>query len=64
MLNSTVGDPLAESLCSVAFADAYHSSRGNSSWSDLQISEREVFLRRATDYMAVYSRKWAGVRAE
>lgn len=56
------GDPLAESLCSVAFADAYHLSMGGASWAALMISEKEVFLRRATRFMGIYSGKWAGVR--
>lgn len=56
-------DPLAESLCSVAVADTYHAARGNNVWIALGVTEKEVLLRRATDYATqTFRRKWAGVR--
>lgn len=52
----------AESLCSVAQADAYHAGRANAQWALLTTLEKEAALRRATDYMTVYRLKWKGVR--
>jgi hypothetical protein len=54
----------AESLCSVAFANAYHSNRGNAAWSALGSDPvREQLLRKATDYMEqMYREQWAGHR--
>ena len=54
----------AESLCSVAVADAYHLVRGNSAWDLLDnTDEKEPALRKATDYMiAAYRDRWDGVR--
>jgi len=51
----------AESYASVAFAAAYHASRGNSTWDD--VDDPEVALRKATDYMeATYRLKWKGYK--
>jgi len=54
----------AESLCTVAVADAYHSARGNTAWDALDnTDDKEPALRKATDYMtAVYRDRWEGVR--
>lgn len=53
----------AESLCSVAAADAYHSARGNSAWAALATDAKEQALRRATDYIGqVYGNRWMGIR--
>ena len=57
------GDSTAESLCSVAFADALHSDRGNTAWAALTTAVKEQSLRKATDYMAqAYGSRWAGYR--
>lgn len=55
----------AESFCTVAFADSYHSNRGNSSWAAIATeAEKEALLRKATDYMEeVYRLRWLGYRA-
>lgn len=54
--------PDAESLCSVAYATAYHAKRGNAAWAALASDDlREQALRKATDYMEqVYRERWAG----
>lgn len=52
----------AESLCSVAQADTYHAARGAAAWAALTPDAKEQALRRATDYMAVYSPRWKGER--
>jgi hypothetical protein len=53
----------AESLASVAAADAYHASRGNVSWAGAMTADKENALRRATDYMSqMYRTKWKGRR--
>ncbi len=53
----------AESFCSVADADTYHSNRGSSLWETLLEEEKEQALRRATDYMEqAYGDSWAGYR--
>lgn len=54
----------AESFCSVAFATAYHASRGNAAWAALASdTEREQKLRMATDYIeAFFGSRWAGLR--
>jgi hypothetical protein len=54
----------AESMASVADADAHHAARGNSLWATITTEEKEQALRRATDYMAeMYRTKWKGRRA-
>lgn len=53
----------AESYASVAFADAYHLARANSSWAELDNTAKEANLRKATDYIeAVYAGEWQGMR--
>jgi hypothetical protein len=55
--------PDAESWCSVAHADQYHSSLGNDEWGALSISVKEQTLRKGTNYlMQEYGMKWAGYR--
>ena len=54
----------AESFCDVAYADAYHASRGTAeaSWVDLDTEVKEQCLRRATDAMLqMYRGRWKGV---
>lgn len=55
----------SEAYCSVAFATAFHSARGNAAWIDLASDTvREALLRKATDAMlALYRERWKGVRA-
>lgn len=55
-------DAGAESLCSVADADAYHAARGAAAWAALTPDAKEQALRRATDHMAVYAHRWKGER--
>lgn len=56
----------SESYCSVAFADQYHSDRGNFDWSgtdDASVAAKEQALRRSTDYMMqAYRTRWIGAR--
>lgn len=53
----------AESLCSVATADAYHVSLGNSSWIFLSAAVKEQCLRKATAFMSgKYRARYGGVR--
>lgn len=52
----------AESLCSVATADAYHLSIGNNDWLFLAEMVKEQCLRKATAYMAKYRSKYTGLR--
>lgn len=54
----------AESYCSVAFADNYHTGQGRElEWSDLDDEVKEQALRRATIYMiGEYRMRWAGYR--
>lgn len=44
------GLPTAESYASVAFADAYHTAFGNTTWTGAD-SEKEIALRKATQYL-------------
>lgn len=49
----------AESYISVTEADLYHANRGNASWSLLSTTEKEIALRKATEYLdATYC--WKG----
>lgn len=57
------GLPDAESFCSVDYADAYHLARGHDAWSDLSVPDKEIALRKATDYMTgEYAGRWSGYR--
>ena len=52
----------AESLCSVATADAFFSNRGNTAWAALTTAAKEQSLRKATDYMGSrYLDRWKGL---
>jgi len=56
--------PGAESYCSVAAADAYHSGRANATWAGLDQATKEANLRKATEYMvSIYRQRWKGLRA-
>lgn len=62
-LNTTAGDPAADSYASVADADAYFTARGNTSWSAAITGDKEIALRKATAYLDnQYARYWCGVR--
>lgn len=53
----------AESLCSVAAADAYHVSIGNASWIFLSEAVKEQCLRKATAFMTGrYRARYSGAR--
>lgn len=52
----------AESLCSVAVADARHTALGNTAWTGAD-AVKEAALRRATQYMMQrYRTQWKGTR--
>lgn len=51
----------ADAYVSLADANAYHLSMGNSAWAALSDANKEIYIRRATQYMdAMYS--WRGER--
>lgn len=53
----------AEAYIDAAYADTYHSNRGNEAWGALTVPQKEAAIRRATDYMGeAYRLKWAGKR--
>lgn len=53
----------SESYASVADADAYLGARGYTDWTDLTEGQKEIALRKATDYMVqVYRLRWKGDR--
>lgn len=57
------GRPNAESYASVAEADAYHAARGGVAWAALIMTEKEVKLRLATDYLQQrFGGRWNGYR--
>lgn len=52
----------AESFASVAFANTYHTNRGNALWTGTD-AVKEAALRKATDYIqAKYHDRWDGFR--
>lgn len=54
----------ADSYVSVAEADAYHASRGNTLWAAITLERKEQLLRRASDYLTnTYYGGWIGVAA-
>lgn len=63
IVETGTADSTAESLGSVAFADTYHSDRGNSAWAALTTPVKEQSLRKATEYMfQIFNHRWAGYR--
>jgi hypothetical protein len=55
----------SETLCSVAYADAYHLARGCDPWFDVKmtVAKKEEALRRASDYFEqVYGQNFQGTR--
>lgn len=52
----------AESFASVAFADSYHDKLGNTLWAALTTGQKEILLRRATNYIqGLYASSFVGV---
>lgn len=53
----------SESFCSVAEANTYHASYGNTAWTGEDETEREIHLRIASQYMeAKFAKRWKGRR--
>jgi len=62
-LNTTPGDPAADSYTSVAEADAYFSARGEATWTGTTTA-KENALRRGTTYLDnAYRTKYVGITA-
>lgn len=63
IVESGNGDSTSESYISVADANVFHSSRGNTDWEDIDTPDKESALRRATDFMQqIYRMRWKGTR--
>ncbi len=61
-LNSTAGDPTAESYFAVADADTYFSSRGVAAWAAATVTEKEQAARKGTSYLDnAYRERWKGI---
>lgn len=55
----------AESFCSIADATSYHAKYGNEAWLSQPDSEREIHLRRATQFLeAEFRGRWKGIRVK
>lgn len=53
----------ANSYITVAYADTYHSNRGNAAWATLTTTVKEQLLIKSTDYIEqVYRLRWLGYR--
>ena len=53
----------SESYASVLDADIYHNNRANQIWTDLDTTDKEASLRKATDFMlGRYRMRWLGRR--
>ena len=64
VVETGTGDPAAESYISVAEADAYFESVGETSWGSKPYGQKETALRRATNYIGeTYQLRWKGCRA-
>jgi hypothetical protein len=50
ILETGTGSATSETLCSVAYADSWHSLRGCAPWASLNTEQKEQALRRASDY--------------
>ena len=58
------GLPNADSYVSVDEADAYHAAHGNLTWAGLEVEQKEILLRRATDYITyIFGPSFIGTRA-
>lgn len=61
-LNTTSGDPNADSYAAVADADAYWSARGDAVWPAAQTGDKEANLRKATAFLDnAYRGRWIGI---
>lgn len=57
------GVPVANSYITEAYADTYHSDRGNTAWSDFTSPEQEAALIRASEYIDKrFGRRFRGLR--
>jgi hypothetical protein len=57
--------PDADSYVTIAYADAYHSARGNVAWAAKTAADKEAALRKATDHMGqTYRALWKGYRKD
>lgn len=64
-VESGAGLPDSESYASVAQSDDYHGKRGNSAWAALTNDQKEIALRKATDFITQsYRQRWKGYRAK
>lgn len=53
----------AEAYCDVAYADKYHTDRGELVWPALDVALKEAYLRKATDFLTQrYRALWLGYR--
>lgn len=60
-LNSTPGDPAADSYAALVFADSYFTKRGEDTWTGTD-AVKENALRRGTTYLEnQYRDKWRGI---
>lgn len=58
------GKPDAESYCSVSDADKYFADRGVTEWASRAAEQKEIALRKATDYIELrFSDKFIGFKA-
>lgn len=63
IVETGAGSATSETLCSVAYADAYHLARGCAPWATLTTAQKEEALRRASDYFEqVYGQRFNGER--
>lgn len=64
IVENGTGLATAESYASVAEADLYHSNLGNTAWAPLTTTQKEQYLRQATNHMTQrYRTRWKGWRA-
>ena len=62
-LDTTVGGLNADSYVSLAYALAYHASKGNAAWAAATDTNRETALRRATTWLdGTYRQQFSGYR--
>lgn len=63
-VESGAGAADSDAYISVAFADNFHSVRGNALWGTMSEPEKEQAIRRATDHLSrAYRERWKGCRA-
>lgn len=65
IVETGVGFPDSDSYASVTQADTYHANRGNTSWAALTTPQKEIALRKATDFITQsYRQRWKGYRTK